>query len=41
MIGTAANVQFASTGGNNMIVIPVAWGIGFAFSVYLAAAVSG
>uniref|UniRef100_A0A0K0DUE8 Aquaporin n=1 Tax=Strongyloides stercoralis TaxID=6248 RepID=A0A0K0DUE8_STRER len=41
MIGTAANVQFASTGGNNMVVIPIAWGIGFAFSVYLAAAVSG
>ncbi|CEF69327.1 Major intrinsic protein family and Aquaporin-like domain-containing protein [Strongyloides ratti] len=41
MIGTAANVQFASTGGSNMVVIPIAWGIGFAFSVYLASAVSG
>uniref|UniRef100_A0AC35U366 Aquaporin n=1 Tax=Rhabditophanes sp. KR3021 TaxID=114890 RepID=A0AC35U366_9BILA len=41
LIGTAANVQLATTGGTNQMAVPVAWGIGFAFAVYLAANVSG
>uniref|UniRef100_A0A914RKG6 Uncharacterized protein n=1 Tax=Parascaris equorum TaxID=6256 RepID=A0A914RKG6_PAREQ len=40
MIGTAANVQCV-LGGGNITSAHIAWGIGFAFAVFLAANASG